>query len=148
MEAYNTAIDILKKIDKGESFEELAVKYSKDPSAKENKGNIGWFKVNKMVYPFETTAYQLDINEVSEPVRTQFGYHIIMKNDERPSRGKMKVAHIMKSLKSQDSTYNAENEINKIYKKLQGGESFEDLAKQFSDHKSSAPMVVNFLLSV
>lgn len=139
LEAYNTAIDILKKIDKGESFEELAVKYSKDPSAKKNKGNMGWFKVNKMVYPFETAAYQLDINEVSEPVKTQFGYHIILKNDERPSRGKMKVAHIMKSLKSQDSTYSAENEINKIYKKLQDGESFKDLAKQFSDHKSSAP---------
>lgn len=139
LEAYNTAIDILKRIDEGESFEELAVKYSKDPSAQENKGSMGWFKVNKMVYPFETAAYDLDINEVSEPVRTQFGYHIIMKNDERPSRGKLKVAHIMKSLKSQDSTYNAENEINKIYKKLQDDESFENLAKQFSDHKPSAP---------
>lgn len=138
LKAYNASIDILKMIDEGESFENLAVKFSKDPSVKNNKGNLGWFKFNKMAYPFETAAYKLDINEVSEPVRTKYGYHIILKNDERPSRGKLKVAHIMKSIKSKDSTYNAENEIQKIYQKLQDDESFENLAKQFSDHKPTA----------
>ena len=138
LEAYNTAIDILKKIDAGESFEDLATKFSKDPSVQVNKGNMGWFKAYKMVYPFETAAYNLDINEVSQPVKTQFGYHIIKKNDERPSKGKLKVAHIMKNLKSQDSTYDAESEIQKIYQKLQNGENFGDLAKQFTDHKQTA----------
>ena len=138
LKAYNTAIDILKKINANESFEDLAVKYSKDPSVRDNKGNMGWFKAYKMVYPFETAAYELNIDEVSEPVRTQFGYHIIKKNDERPSRGKIKVAHIMKNLQSQDSTYSSKDEIQKIYQKLKSGEDFSDLAKQFSDHKSSA----------
>ena len=138
LKAYNTAIDILKKIENGASFEVLAKQYSNDPSVKNNKGNMGWFKAYKMVYLFETAAYNLNIDEVSEPVRTQFGYHIIKKNDQRPSRGQMKVAHIMKSFKSQDSTYNAEKEINTIYQKIKNGESFEDLAKQFSDHKASA----------
>lgn len=138
LEAYNTAIDILKKINNNESFEELALKFSKDPSVRTNKGNVGWFKANKMVYPFETTAYELDINEISNPIRTKFGYHIIKKEGQRRSRGKLKVAHIMKSIKAEDSTYNAENEIQKIYKKLENAGDFENLAKQFSDHKSSA----------
>ena len=138
LEAYNIAIDILKKVEADESFEDLAVQYSKDPSARNNKGSMGWFKAYKMVYPFETAAYELDIDEVSEPVRTQFGYHIIKKNDQRPSRGQLKVAHIMKSFQSEDSIYNAKNEINTIYQKIKNGESFEDLAKQFSDHKTTA----------
>lgn len=138
LNAYNSAIDILKKIQAGEPFEELAVKYSKDPSVKVNKGSMGWFKAYKMVYPFETAAYNLKVGEVSEPVRTQFGYHIIKKNDERPSKGQLKVAHIMKNLKTKDSTYNAEEEIQKIYQKLQNGEDFSDLANQFSDHKATS----------
>ncbi|QTY26016.1 peptidylprolyl isomerase [Flavobacterium sp. CS20] len=138
LKAYNTAIDILKKIENGQSFEDLALKYSNDPSARVNKGNLGWFKAFKMVYPFENAVYNLKINEVSYPVRTQFGYHLIKKNDERPSRGKLEVAHIMKNLQSQDSSYNAKAEIQKLYQKLQNGEKFEDLAKQFSDHKPTA----------
>lgn len=138
LETYNTAIDLLKKIDEGENFQELAMKYSKDPSARMNKGSLGWFKAYKMVYPFETAAYALEVGEVSHPVRTQFGYHLIKKNDERPSKGKLIVAHIMKNLKSQDSTYNAEKEINQIYQKVKDGEDFSDLAKQFSDHNPTA----------
>jgi len=140
LKAYNTAIDILKKIENGESFEDLAVKYSKDPSAEINKGNLGWFKAYKMVYPFESAVYNIDINQVSHPIRTQFGYHLIKKNDQRPSRGKLEVAHIMKNLQSQDSSYNAKTEIQKIYQKLQSGEKFEDLAKQFSDHQPTASL--------
>lgn len=138
LEIYNQAIDLLKKIDAGENFEELALKHSTDPSAKMNKGNLGWFNAYKMVYPFETAAYELEVGEVSQPVRTQFGYHLIKKNDERPSRGKIIVAHIMKNLKSKDSTYDAEQEINQIYQKIKNGENFKDLAKQFSDHKATA----------
>jgi peptidyl-prolyl cis-trans isomerase SurA len=138
LETYNTAIDLLKKIKKGESFEELAMKYSKDPSVRQNKGNLGWFKAYKMVYPFENAAYNLEKNEVSQPVRTKFGYHLIKKNDERPSKGKIKVAHIMKRLLPNDSTQSVEKEIYKIYDKLKTGEDFSDIAKQFSDHQATA----------
>lgn len=138
LKAYNTAIDILKKIESGESFDVLAKKYSDDPSAKQNKGDLGWFKAYRMVYPFESEAYNLEINEVSHPVRTKFGYHLIKKNDQRPSRGKLEVAHIMKGLKSKDSSYNAETEIQKLNQRLENGERFENLAKQFSDHKPTA----------
>lgn len=136
--AYNKSIDILKEIEAGKNFNDLAVKYSGDPSVRQNKGNMGWFKAFKMVYPFEKASYELDKNEVSRPIRSQFGYHIIKKNDERPSRGKITVSHIMKAFKPGDSTYSAKDEITKIYTKVQNGESFEDLAKQFSDHSASS----------
>ena len=138
LETYNRAIDVLKKVEAGENFEQLALSYSQDPSVRMNKGNLGWFKAYKMVYPFETVAYNLDIGEVSQPVKTQYGYHIIKKNDERPSKGKIVVAHIMKNLRSKDSTYNAQQEIYQIYQKVKNGDNFKDLAKQFSDHKPTA----------
>ena len=136
--AYNKSIDIIKEIQSGKDFEELALKYSDDMSVQQNKGNMGWFKAFKMVYPFERAAYELDANELSQPVRSQFGYHIIRKNDERPSRGKITVAHIMKQHKPNDSTNSVKDEIFKINTKLKNGEAFEDLAKQFSDHKPTA----------
>ncbi len=138
LNAYNKSIDILKEIESGKNFNELALKYSDDRSVQQNQGNMGWFKAFKMVYPFERASYQLGINEVSQPVRTQFGYHIIKKNDERPSRGKITVAHIMKQHMLNDSTNMVKNDIYKIYTKLKNGESFEDLAKQFSEHKQTA----------
>jgi peptidyl-prolyl cis-trans isomerase SurA len=138
LETYNTAIDLLKKIKAGESFEQLAMTYSKDPSVRTNKGNLGWFKAYKMVYPFETAAYDIEVGEVSKPVRTQFGYHLIKKNSERPSKGKVKVAHIMKRHLPNDSTGSVKEEIFKIYEKLKNGEDFSDLAKQFSEHQPTA----------
>jgi peptidyl-prolyl cis-trans isomerase SurA len=138
LEAYNTAIDLLKKIKQGESFEDLALTYSKDPSVRTNKGNLGWFKAYKMVYPFENAAYEIEVGEVSEPVRTKFGYHIIKKNAERLSKGKIKVAHIMKRHVPNDTTEAVKNEIFKIYDKIMNGEDFGNLAKQFSDHQPTA----------
>jgi peptidyl-prolyl cis-trans isomerase SurA len=136
--AYNKAIDIIKEIKEGKDFNELAKKYSDDPSVKDNNGNMGWFKAFKMVCPFEKAAYDLDINEVSLPVRTSFGYHIIKKNDERVSRGTITVAHIMKYNQSKERKASAKEEIFKLYQKIQNGESFDDLAKQFSEHKQTA----------
>lgn len=74
------AKDILTKLDKGENtFEELAQKFSKCPSGKSG-GSLGEFgKEGQMVAPFEEAAFSLDIGKVSEPVRTQFGYHLILR---------------------------------------------------------------------
>ena len=139
LKAYNKAIDITKEIESGKNFNALALKYSDDKSVRSNKGEMGWFKAFKMVYPFERASYQLEVNEVSKPVRSQFGYHIIKKNEQRPSRGKISVAHIMKvNQRPNDSVYSAKDEIYKIYTKVNKGESFEDLAKQYSDHKATS----------
>lgn len=99
---------------------------------------LGYFSAFKMVYDFETVAYETEVGEISQPFRTQFGYHIINVKDKRPSRGEVTVAHIMVSLNQSDKDIDPEQRINEIYRKLQHGESFESLAKQFSDDKSSA----------
>jgi peptidyl-prolyl cis-trans isomerase SurA len=134
---YNKLIEARNKIINGEKFEEVAVKYSKDPSVKQNGGNLGYFSAFSMVYPFETAAYNTKKGEISMPFKTQFGYHIVKVNDKRPSKGEIKVAHIMIREKKDDPNY-AKKQINDIYNKLNQGEDFEKLAKQYSDDKVSA----------
>jgi peptidyl-prolyl cis-trans isomerase SurA len=137
--AYNKTIEIRNRIMKGEDFGTLAQELSQDPSAKENKGNLGYFTGFRMVYAFENGAYKTPVGMVSMPVRTRFGYHLIKVNDIRNNRGEVAVAHIM-VLKQKDGVdvREAKTTIDDIYKKLQQGEKFEELAKQFSEDKSSA----------
>jgi peptidyl-prolyl cis-trans isomerase SurA len=140
LKAFSKAIEVRKKIVAGEDFGALAMQYSEDPSAKENKGNLGYFSVFRMVYPFESGAYNTQVGQVSQPIRTRFGYHLIKVNDVRNNRGEVVVSHIM-LLKSEDKELNKKNElrIQELYQKLQQGEEFEQVAKQFSEDKSSAP---------
>ncbi len=137
--AYNKTLEIRDRIRKGEDFGKLAQELSQDPSAKENKGNLGYFTSFKMVYAFENGAYNTSVGSISMPVRTRFGYHLIKVNDIRDNRGEVAVAHIM-ILKNKDGVANPDSKatIDDIYKKLQQGEKFEELAKQFSEDKSSA----------
>ncbi len=70
------AEDILKKISEGSSFQEMAHKFSKCPSGR-NGGDLGEFGRGQMVPAFEQAAYDLEVDQVSKPARTQFGYHLI-----------------------------------------------------------------------
>jgi len=140
LKAYQKIKSIRERILKGEDFGKLAQELSEDPSAKENKGDLGYFSVFRMVYPFENGAYTTKKGEVSEPVKTRFGYHLIKVNDIRDNRGEISVAHIMLSKPENPEKKNeVQDKINTIYQKLQQGEKFEDLANQFSEDKSSAP---------
>ena len=76
VETYDEAADLKKQIDNGESFERLARKYSKCPSAKRG-GALGMFGRGQMVKPFENAAFNLNVGEVSQPVKTEFGWHLI-----------------------------------------------------------------------
>ena len=137
--AYNKALGIRDRVIKGEDFGALAQELSQDPSAKENKGNLGYFTSFKMVYAFENGAYNTPVGSISMPVRTRFGYHLIKVNDVRDNRGEIAVAHIMiLKPKEGEDVAKAKTTIDDIYQKLQQGEKFEELAKQFSEDKSSA----------
>jgi len=141
LKAYEKASDIRERIIKGESFEEVARGTSDDQSVKVNGGNLGYFTVFQMIMPFEDAAYPLKNGAISMPVRTPYGYHIIKVTDKRPSKGRIKVAHIMKVAPpgtGEKEAKQAEEEINNIYKKIQEGISFGELAKKYSDHKESA----------
>jgi peptidyl-prolyl cis-trans isomerase SurA len=140
LKAYKKIEEINKKALAGENFGALATQYSEDPSAKENKGSLGYFTAFRMVYPFESAAYTTSKGKISKIIRTRFGYHIIKVDDVRNNRGEVTVAHIMVlNPKPEDADQSkAQNTINDIYKKIQQGEKFEDLAKQFSEDKSSS----------
>ena len=139
LKAYKKIEEISKKAISGEDFDNLAVQYSEDPSAKENKGDLGYFSAFRMVYPFENAAYKTTKGKISKIIRTRFGYHILKINDIRANRGEITVAHIMiLKPKPEEKDKDAEKTINEIYQKIQQGEKFEDLAKQFSDDKSSS----------
>lgn len=100
--------------------------------------DLGYFSAFKMVYDFENAAFNTPVGQTSEPFKTQFGYHIVKVLDKRPSKGKVQVAHIMISNTQKDSTIVPEKRIKELYGALLQGGSFESLAKQFSDDKSSA----------
>ena len=73
---------ILKRINKGKSFEDMARKFSSCPSGRKG-GDLGYFGKGQMVPEFEKAAFNMEVGQVSPPVRTQFGYHIIKVVDRR-----------------------------------------------------------------
>ncbi len=142
--AYNKAIAARNRILKGEDFSKVARELSEDPSAKDNGGDLGYFTSMQMVYTFETAAFSAETNKVSMPVRTRFGYHIILKTDERPNQGQITVAHIMVKTPQKDaavkdtSKTDPKAKIDEMYAKIKAGADFAEMAKQFSDDKGSA----------
>lgn len=139
--AWNKAKDIKDRALKGEDFEKLAKEFSQDPSAKQNGGNLGYFGVFKMVYPFEKAAFETKKGNISSIVRTQFGYHIIKVNDIRESAAKRKAAHIMildMANTSADEQTKAKPLIDSIYNLLVEGKDFSYLANKYSADKGSA----------
>jgi len=95
LKAYNQIVDIKKQLEAGAPFDSMAMKYSEDPSASQNQGKLGWFTAFTMVYPFEDAAYKTSTGEISDIVKTNFGYHLIKVNDKRETSGRIKIAHIM-----------------------------------------------------
>ena len=136
LKAYNKLLELKKRIDKGEDFSEVAKTSSDDPSAAKNNGDLGYFTAFQMVFPFEEAAFNTPVGKTSSPVRTKFGYHILKVVNNREARGQLKTAHIMISVKrnaSAEEIEAARKKINEIHLKLNDGDSFEDLAKNFSD---------------
>ncbi len=138
--AYNKLMDIRQQAVSGQDFGKLATEYSQDPSAKTNKGNLGYFTALQMVYPFEDAAYKTKVGEISNPVRTRFGYHILKVHNKRQSQGQVRVAHIMvratAGLSASDSLA-AKQKADEIYKKAKEGDRWEVLVNQFSDDVNS-----------
>ncbi|MEM6261482.1 MAG: peptidylprolyl isomerase [Bacteroidota bacterium] len=128
-------------MNQGKSFAEMATQYSDDPSAKQNAGNLGYFSAFDMVYPFESGAFSTPVGEVSQPVRTSFGYHLIKVDDKRKSGGTKRAAHIIVRIGDRYSakdTTQAERRIQEIYGKL-ANQDFAEVAAQFSDDPNTAP---------
>ncbi len=83
LETEEKAQEVLQKIEKGTNFSELAKEYSTDPGNKEQGGDLGWFERGAMVAEFEKAAFETEVGKISEIVKTQFGYHIILVEDKK-----------------------------------------------------------------
>ncbi len=138
--ALKTATELRTRLANGEDFAAVAKTASKDPATAPNGGNLGYFTAFAMMYPFETAAYQTPVGQVSQPVRTRFGYHLIKVNDRRPSRGKIRVAHILVRISPMADTagqQTAQDRINQAYARLQKGDDWAKLCREVSDDATS-----------
>lgn len=133
---WNRIMGLRDRIVAGEDFATLAKANSEDPSARSNGGDLGYFTVMQMVYPFEEAAYSLKTGEISYPVRTRFGYHLIRVTDRRLARGEVEVSHIILRTGTTDDK-KVKAKIFDIYNQLQGGRSWDELCKEYSDDQST-----------
>ena len=150
--AYHKILGIRDQIMNGLNFNEAAALYSEDESAREyvnpqnhtrhygNKGELGYFSIFEMIYPFESAAFNTPVGSVSMPFRTQFGYHIVYVQDRIPAIGKIWLSQIFIA----DTTAlsgNVKPEIlermNEIQAAYNQGVPFDTLAKLYSDDKAT-----------
>ena len=147
--AYHKIMKIRDEILNGLDFNEAAERYSDDQSAQDhfnpqtkrmqygNRGELGYFSVLEMIYPFETAAYSTPVGQVSMPVRTQFGYHLVYVQDKIPAVAKLFVSQIfIKDTNALNLKANHEDAMRKyayIKQKYQQGISFDSLAAECSD---------------
>lgn len=140
LEAYKKIMALRDRVLKGESFDQVAGESSEDPSAKENKGDLGYFSAFKMIYSFEDQCYKAKEGVVSMPFRSEVGYHIILVKGSRPARGEIRVAHIMTMARrgNPDSLIqDAKRRIEEIAVQLKSGANFAEMAKKYSDDAST-----------
>lgn len=151
--AYNKIVKIRGEIMNGKDFSEAAVEYSDDPSARDreeipnqqrarpgNKGDLGYFTVFNMVYPFENAAYETPVGEVSKPVRTKFGYHLVKVTDKKDALGVAEVAHIFVAAPldmPEAERAEKKEKIENIYAKIQEGTTFDEAVVLYSEDKGS-----------
>lgn len=130
------ALKVKSELENGGNFNELALAYSDDPSAKVNKGDLGYFTSLQMVQQFEEAAFMLPVGNISDPILTDFGYHIIQVNGRQPNPGEVQVSHILVRFDSENALQeeNARRKISDIYAEIQKENTlWEDIVKSYSE---------------
>lgn len=135
--AFNKISELKARAMNGEDFGHLATTFSEDPSAKSNKGDLGFFTALQMVYPFENAAYGAKVGDLVGPVRTQFGYHLIKVTDRQPARGEVEVSHIMLRTSADSEAQAVRDKAFDIHQQLMAGASWEELCRENSDDGNS-----------
>lgn len=154
LKAYQKAMKIRERIIKGEDFNAVAREVSDDPSARDmkeipgkrramkgNGGELGYFSAFDMVYPFESGAYNTKEGEISMPVRSSFGYHIIKVNSKTPACGIVNAAHIFLQVDENDPTKTdslvAEKARN-VYKEIEAdGKNWNVVVNKYTDDRGT-----------
>ena len=123
--AREKAQEILQRLQSGESFEELAKTLSDDPASAKDGGDLGYFGRGVMPKPFEERVFTMQVGEISEPVRTRFGYHVIELTDIRPAHGR--------------SFEEVRDVLEREYREQRAEDLFYDLADRLTDLTYESP---------
>lgn len=141
VKAYQKALAIRDSILKmGKKFDMMAARHSEEPNANQTKGYLSYFSAFDFLYSFENAAFNTPVGQVSMPVRSKYGYHLIFVQDKIQLKGLRKASHILvrhgKIYVAKDSAQAAQR-AQEIYNRLQKGEDFATIAKEFSDDPNS-----------
>ena len=123
------------------SFENAARSKSADTWSAKRGGDLGYFTAFNMVYPFESGAFNQGIGEISKPIRSQYGYHLIKTTDRRPESGTVRVRQIFFAAEERadkEEKARALRSINEIHQRLENGEDFMDLVTYSEDRKTKS----------
>ena len=135
-EVKRLALKIRDSILKGVDFAELAKRHSGDPGSASTGGDLGWVDKGKFVAEYERAAYDLQSGETSQPIESPFGFHIIQTIEKRKDASHTR--HILLKLGgSADDKSRVEKILIDLKERVEKSESFEDLAKQYSDEKET-----------
>ena len=147
--AYHKIMQIRDKIMKGMDFNEAAVLYSEDKSARDymnpqsgrmqrgNRGELGFFSVLEMIYPFESAAYNTPVGQVSMPVRSQYGYHLVYVQEKVPAMSQIYLSQIfIADTQALTGVSNPKvmDKVREVSRRLNdGSSSFAEVAQEFSE---------------
>ncbi|MFN8266545.1 MAG: peptidylprolyl isomerase [Chitinophagales bacterium] len=140
--AAEKALAVYKKIKTGVNFEAIAKEMSEDKQTGAKGGRVGWVNSFQISYPeLEEAAYKIKVGEVTEPIKTRSGYHILKLNEIRPAFPKIKVAIIKRFFSLTDTTENAKkavaDSIQSAYSMLKKNIPFETVVQQYSEDDAS-----------
>jgi peptidyl-prolyl cis-trans isomerase SurA len=130
----------LKRNPSADNFAEYAKTDSEDPGTKNSGGSLGYMTALQVVYEFENQAYKTPIGQISEPFRTDFGFHIVRVEEKRKNRGDIKVKHILIRVgtNAENTDEASKKKVDEIYAKLKSGEEkFDVMARAYSEDYSS-----------
>lgn len=139
--AYNRALNLLKMIRGGKSFDQIAVDSSMDKTVKENRGNLGF--VSAMLpdgyYEMEKAIYAAKPGDVVGPIRSNGGYHLVRVNGFRPARGEIEVAQILiRKGDTPEKQAMAHQRADSVYAALQMGGKWDEVCARYSDDKTTS----------
>lgn len=147
LEAYRKIVAAREKLMRGEDFCEVALEYSDEirPDRYGRKirtgreGMMGYFSSAQVYYLLEYALYDMKIGEISEPIRTKYGYHIVQLLDKKPTLGKVTISHILVPVFGRDSAAEARSKarIDSAYDMLISGYAFSDVAATYSADRQS-----------
>lgn len=141
LRALNKVKKVAREIKTEKDMQRIIAQYRADDDANTIGEDLGYFSAFNMVYPFESAAYETEPGSLSKPVRSRFGYHVIFVRHKRAARGEIRTSHIFiqsNERMSPDEQQAAKARIDEIYQRLEAGETFEDLVKQYSEDKSTS----------